>query len=94
MAPGEIERVLRKCEQFSRPVYIELPRDMVGVPCASVPSNSISEPEREAVKACAEEILSCIRVSARPAILAGVEVRRYGLEDRVAGRSDTVTAAL
>ena len=53
-APGEIERVLRKCEQFSRPVYIELPRDMVGVPCASVPSNSTSEAEKEAVKACAE----------------------------------------
>jgi len=86
-APGEIERVLRKCEQLSRPVYIELPRDMVGVPCASVPPNSISEADREAVKACAEEILSCIRESARPAILAGVEVRRYGLEDRVADLS-------
>jgi indolepyruvate decarboxylase len=87
-APDEIERVLRKCEQMSRPVYIELPRDMVGVSCASVPPNRPSQIENEAVVACAEEILSRIKEAERPTVLAGVEVRRYDLEDKVAELSN------
>ncbi len=35
-APGEIARVLRRCLAASRPVYIEMPRDMVSAPCAAV----------------------------------------------------------
>src|SRR3954470_13348096 len=33
-APADIARVLRAAVEQSRPVYIELPRDMVGAPCA------------------------------------------------------------
>ena len=35
-APGQIARVLRSCLTHSQPVYFELPRDMVDVPCAPV----------------------------------------------------------
>ncbi|HED13900.1 MAG TPA: indolepyruvate/phenylpyruvate decarboxylase, partial [Gammaproteobacteria bacterium] len=37
-APAEIARVLDICQQQSRPVYIELPRDMVNLPCKPVPA--------------------------------------------------------
>ena len=36
-APQEIARVIGACLEHSRPVYIELPRDMVAAPCAPVP---------------------------------------------------------
>src|ERR1700746_833127 len=35
-APGEIARVLRNALELSRPVYIELPRDLVGTEIATV----------------------------------------------------------
>jgi len=35
-APSEIARVLRSCLTQSRPVYLELPRDMVLEECAAV----------------------------------------------------------
>ena len=34
---SEIARVIGACLEHSRPVYIELPRDMVAAPCAPVP---------------------------------------------------------
>ena len=86
-APAHIERVLRNCEQQSRPVYIELPRDMVNVHCEPVPSSQNAIVDEEAASACADEILARIEASKRPAILAGVEVRRYGLENKVAALS-------
>ena len=88
-APIHIERVLRKCEQLSRPVYLELPRDMVNADCDPVPSTHAAPVNQEAVNACADEIIACINAASQPAILAGVEVRRYGLEDKVATLSRT-----
>ncbi len=35
-APADIARVLANCLRHSEPVYIEIPRDMVAVPCAPV----------------------------------------------------------
>jgi indolepyruvate decarboxylase len=35
-APARIARALARCRSESRPVYIELPRDMVGVECGAV----------------------------------------------------------
>ena len=87
-APEQIERALRNCEQLSRPVYIELPRDMVDARCEPVPVNPPVAVDQEAAATCADEILDRIRSADRPAILAGVEVRRYGLEDKVAALSN------
>ncbi|HQU90150.1 MAG TPA: thiamine pyrophosphate-binding protein, partial [Denitromonas sp.] len=42
-APAEIARVLASCLRESRPVYIELPRDMVAEPCE--PVVALGEPE-------------------------------------------------
>ena len=83
-APEKIARVLRNCLEQSRPVYIEFPRDLVNAPADSVPLLEPSQANPMALAACAEEILQRIRTAERPVILAGVEVRRYGLEDRVA----------
>jgi indolepyruvate decarboxylase len=83
-APAEIARVLRAARDYSLPVYIELPRDMVGAAVAAVqplPSPPVSA---EALAECADEILGRLRNAKSPVLLVDVEVRRYGVEAKVA----------
>lgn len=83
-APAEIGRVLRSCREHSQPVYIELPRDMVAVECAPVPRLRPTPVDPDALKACAEEVLDRLSGARSPVLMVGVEVRRYGLESKVA----------
>lgn len=83
-APTAIARVLGNCLRHSRPVYIELPRDMVAMPCQPVVAEKPPAVDREALDACVEEICEGLARAARPALMVGVEVRRFGLEGRVA----------
>lgn len=83
-APADIARVLRRCRERARPVYIELPRDVVGLHCAPVIADPPRPHDERAVAACAEEILARLAAAAAPLLMVGVEIRRYGLEDKVA----------
>ena len=83
-APADIARVLASCLRESRPVYIELPRDMVGVPCAPVVPLGAPAVDRDALDACVAEVLARLREAAQPVLMVGVEVRRFGLEAKVA----------
>ena len=83
-APGEIARVLRSCLTHSRPVYLELPRDRVFEPCAAVQRLPEVEFDPAAVAACADEVMARLAQAQRPVMMVGVEVRRFGLEARVA----------
>jgi indolepyruvate decarboxylase len=83
-APEEIDRVLTAAIEQSRPVYIELPRDLVTAPTPSVPPPRPRRVDPDAAAACAEEILERLRAARDPVILAGVEVRRFGLEAKLA----------
>ncbi len=85
-APEQIARVLTNCLRYSRPVYIEVPRDQVFEPCETVPSPpkmlwSVGE---NTVNACAKAILNKISQAEKPMIVAGIEIKRYGLEKQVA----------
>ena len=82
-APAEIARVLRSCREQSLPVYIELPRDVAVAECDAVEELAPSPFDSAAVEECATEILQRLRSAERPAILVGVEVRRYRTEERV-----------
>ncbi|HMN75241.1 MAG TPA: indolepyruvate/phenylpyruvate decarboxylase [Burkholderiaceae bacterium] len=83
-APQHIARVLDAALRLSRPVYLEIPRDMPAQPCGAVPTTPVSEPDADALDACADELLARLRRAKHPLLLVGVEVRRYGLEARVA----------
>ncbi len=83
-APGEIARVLGACRALSRPVYIELPRDQVDAECASVGPDPAPPEQPEALAACAEEVLARLAAARSPVMMVCAEVRRYGLEARVA----------
>lgn len=83
-APADIARVLASCLRHSRPVYLELPRDMVDTSCEAVPPLTAHPVDAEALAACAEEVLARLRSAARPMLMVDVEVRRFGLEEKVA----------
>jgi len=81
----EIDRVLATVARFKRPGFIELPRDMVDViphiahpwhePAALVDSQVMEEAVAEA--------LTLLAQAKKPLILAGIEMHRFGLQDKV-----------
>src|SRR6266480_6329122 len=79
----EIDRVLHAAIRYKRPVYVELPRDMVSVPgiphhrVAEIHERSDSKSLRAALSA-AEQMINAAR---KPVILADVEVHRFGLQN-------------
>jgi indolepyruvate decarboxylase len=84
-ASGAIARVLRSCREHSRPVYIEIPRDMVAAEIEPVPVLPPSPVDPDAVAAAAEEILERLRAARSPVLMVDAEIRRYGIEEAVAG---------
>lgn len=83
-APAEIARVLASALRHSQPVYIELPRDMVGVPCEPVVAEPPVAVDDDALSACVDELLARLAAAKAPVLMAGIEVRRFDLEDKVA----------
>src|SRR5262249_3260837 len=83
-APHDIARALRTARELSLPVYIEMPRDMVGAAAAPVPVLPRRAADPGALAECADEILERLARAASAVIIVDVETRRYGLEARVA----------
>lgn len=85
-APDEIDRVLANCLIEKLPVYIEIPVDMVDAPCRA-PSPMSFNRERvsdsRSLDECVKETVALIHSAETPTILAGVEVHRFGLADRL-----------
>jgi indolepyruvate decarboxylase len=82
---GEIDRVLAAAVRYKRPVYLEVPRDMVNVkpvgphrPLAKLPP---SDPD--ALREAVEESAGMLTSARRPMILADVEIHRFGLQDEL-----------
>jgi len=84
-AAAEIDRVLALCRRTSRPVYIEIPRDMVlaeVLPGKSHPPTAeTSDPE--ALALAIAEAAEHIAAAKNPVILAGEELHRFRLQARL-----------
>jgi indolepyruvate decarboxylase len=79
----EIDRVIHAVERYKRPGYIELPADMVDVTRRHEHRDQSLE-EITDTMALAESIAEATEMlnrARRPAILAGVEVHRFGLQE-------------
>lgn len=83
-APEQIARVLDSALRESAPVYLEIPRDMAACDCSAVPARLNTPVDPERLAACADELLTRLRGASRPLLLAGVEIKRYGIEAEVA----------
>lgn len=82
---NEIDRVLDAVHRYKRPGYIELPRDMVDVrgTLYQRPSTGGHLSEPEILDAAVEDAVDFINHSKRPVILAGVELHRFGYQNKL-----------
>ncbi len=82
---AEIDRVLDACDRYKRPVYIELPRDIVGVvPAVTHPYRGWPKPpSSQATTEAIREAVAKINTAESPVIIAGVEIHRFGLQDEL-----------
>lgn len=82
---AEIDRVLDACDRFKRPVYIDLPRDMVHAR-PMVPqtyARSAATVDDDALNEAVQETVERLARAERPVIIAGVELHRFGLQSQV-----------
>jgi indolepyruvate decarboxylase len=79
----EIDRVLNTALRHQRPVYIELPRDMISVPVTPYqqPREEMKPSDDETLQEALHEAIDIINAAKKPVIIAGVELHRFGLQD-------------
>src|SRR5438045_6355289 len=97
-AAAEIVRCVGACLRHKRPVYIEVPHDMVDreIPTVGIPETLKPTSDPEALKAALEETFELLKGAKKPVLLAGVELHRFGLTDvavRLAERLNIPIAA-
>ncbi len=82
-APKEIDHAITACIRHRRPVFIEIPADLVASPCRAPEPLDLDLTPRSDTDALAEavgEAVEMLRAAKRPVVLAGVEVHRFGLQ--------------
>ncbi|WP_105169747.1 indolepyruvate/phenylpyruvate decarboxylase [Pseudoalteromonas sp. T1lg23B] len=90
-AADKIARVLQICKEQSQPVLIEIPRNMSSVACDDLVINvTKEEPKLTATDKCLADIESLITNAQRPVVIAGVEVKRYDLEEQLCSWVNTL----
>jgi indolepyruvate decarboxylase len=79
----EIDRVLAACQRYKRPVYIEIPRDMVHVRPDVMPPYQSHKPKSDtrALTEAVDEAARRIEQARQPVLILGVELHRFGLQD-------------
>ena len=82
---NEIDGVLDAVYRYKRPGYIEIPRDMVDVrgTLYQGPSTGGHVSDPEVLDAAVDEACNFINKSKKPVILAGVELHRFGYQDKL-----------
>src|SRR3954471_17907611 len=80
---SEIDRVLATCARFKRPVYIEIPRDMVHLRPDTAPpyKQPAVRSDTRALAEAVDETVKRIQNARQPVLLLGVEIHRFGLQE-------------
>jgi TPP-dependent 2-oxoacid decarboxylase len=84
-AARQIDLTLATCLRERRPVYIEIPSDIVTQPCSlteeiDLPQTPLFDPQ--ALTEAVEESVNLLEKAERPIILAGVELHRYSMAEQ------------
>ena len=82
-AASEIVRCVEACLRHKRPVYIEVPYDMVDreVPTVQIAPPIVPQSDPQTLEAALGEATQMLRSARRPLLLAGVELHRFGLTE-------------
>jgi TPP-dependent 2-oxoacid decarboxylase len=96
-AGKDIDRVLSSAIRYKRPVYIELPRDKVLTPIpiyqeryvdSSKFSKTAIETDIDSLQEALSEATAMINSSKQPVIIAGVEIHRFRLQNKLLELAD------
>ena len=82
LAPAQIDEILAACLRHKRPVFIEIPEDLVDHPCPRPEPfrfDALLESDSAALAEAVDEAAAMLRNARRPAVLAGVEIHRFRL---------------
>ena len=81
----EIDRVLDTVVRYKRPGYIEIPRDQVEIVPQIVHTyhQALVEDDPQVIDEAVSEAAELLAKAQRPVIIAGVEIHRFGLADKV-----------
>lgn len=84
-AAQQIDRVIASCLKHKKPVYIEIPRNIVEV---RIPTQAHKEPlptrhNAEALEEAIQEVVTLLKQSKQPVIWIGHEIQRFGLAPRL-----------
>ena len=84
-AAAHILRALDAAAKITRPVYLEVPRDMVQaeIDASTEPAHVALRTDEAAADEAVAEILSRLRHAERPVLIVGVEVHRFNLREPV-----------
>lgn len=84
-ADEEIHWAIDYATTFKRPVYLEIPRDLVYAEIAEVPHlpAPIKQTDPEALTEAIAEALAMLHFAKSPVLVVGVEVHRFGLQAEV-----------
>ena len=85
-AEREMDRAFAALLRYRRPIYIEIPRDMVFTPLPNAVNPICIEDEPSNPAALEEaigEVRTMLATAKRPAMLVGAEVGRFGLQDEL-----------
>lgn len=82
-APAQIDKTIEACLKFKRPVYLEVPVDIVAMPCRApgpfVPDVALTS-NPPALDEAVSEAVTLLEQAEQPVILAGVESHRLGIQ--------------
>lgn len=83
-AAAKIDAVVAAVKARRRPGYLEIPRDLVGAPlprpiAQSVNTSAEAAADPGALQEAVDEVAARLAAAKRPALYAGIGVRRYGL---------------
>ncbi len=86
-AEREMDRAFAALLRYRRPIYLEIPRDMVHTPLPDTMKPICIEDEPSdsaALEEAVAEVRSMLALAKKPAMLVGAEVGRFGLQDDLA----------
>ncbi|MCE2390757.1 MAG: alpha-keto acid decarboxylase family protein [Proteobacteria bacterium] len=82
-APEQIDRAIAACVAHRRPVFIEVPADLVKQPCRAPRPREFDErppSDPDATREAVEEAVRMLLAAERPVVLGGVELHRFGVQ--------------